>query len=39
MGLTRTRGFGFSVVAVRVGELMRATGATVRALRCYEAAG
>jgi peroxiredoxin/DNA-binding transcriptional MerR regulator len=38
-GLTRTRGCGFSVVAVRVGEVMTATGATVRALRYYEAAG
>jgi peroxiredoxin/DNA-binding transcriptional MerR regulator len=37
--LTWTLGCGFSVSGMRVGELARRTGATVRALRYYETAG
>ena len=37
--LTWTQGCGFTVESVRVGELARRTGVTIRALRYYEAAG
>jgi DNA-binding transcriptional MerR regulator/peroxiredoxin len=37
--LTRTLGCGFIVPGMRVGELARRTGTTVRALRYYESAG
>jgi phosphoglycolate phosphatase-like HAD superfamily hydrolase len=37
--LTRTPGYRFTFRSVRVGELARRTGVTIRALRYYEAAG
>jgi hypothetical protein len=37
--LTWTLGYRFTVGIVRVGELARRTGVTIRALRYYEAAG
>ena len=37
--MTWTLGYRFTVGIVRVGELARRTGVTIRALRYYEAAG